>query len=79
MGDGLLLYQHYFSGQKISQQPGAPCFVEKATCPGFPVPLAQRPGDLRIRLSPVMVLTALVAAGAGVTGLGAGTYLTWER
>eukprot|EP00435_Cladocopium_sp_Y103_P063151 s412_g24.t1 len=29
--------------------------------------------------SPVMVLTALVAAGAGVTGLGAGTYLTWER
>ena len=26
-----------------------------------------------------MVLTALVAAGAGVTGLGAGTYLTWEK
>lgn len=26
-----------------------------------------------------MVLTALVAAGAGVSGVGAGTYLTWNR
>ena len=26
-----------------------------------------------------MVLTALLAAGAGVTGAGAGTYLTWNR